>query len=99
MKATTGWDWTVADILKCGERRLNMLRAFNAREGVGREQDTLPKRIYDEPLKGGASDGVAVTRQEVEEALDMYYDMCGWDVATGKPTRAKLEELGLGWMA
>jgi aldehyde:ferredoxin oxidoreductase len=98
MRATTGWDWTVADILKSGERRLNMLRAFNAREGVGREQDTLPKRIYDEPLKGGASDGVAVTRQEVQEALDMYYEMCGWDVTTGKPTKAKLEELGLGWM-
>jgi aldehyde:ferredoxin oxidoreductase len=99
IRATTGWDWTVDDVQKIGERRLNMLRAFNAREGVGRERDTLPKRIYDEPLKGGASDGVAVTRREVEEALDMYYEMCGWDVATGKPTPAKLEELGLGWMA
>jgi aldehyde:ferredoxin oxidoreductase len=99
MRATTGWDWTVDDVQKIGERRLNMMRAFNAREGVGRERDTLPNRIYDEPLKGGASDGVFVTRREVEEALDMYYEMCGWDVATGKPTRAKLEELGLGWMA
>ncbi len=99
MRATTGWKWTVDDVQKVGERRLNMLRAFNAREGVGRESDTLPKRIYDEPLKGGASDGVAVTRKEVAEALDIYYEMCGWDVATGKPTLAKLEQLGLGWMA
>jgi aldehyde:ferredoxin oxidoreductase len=98
MKATTGWDWNINDVQRVGERRLNMLRQFNAREGAGRERDTLPKRIYDEPLKGGASDGVAVTRQEVEEALDIYYEMCGWDVATGKPTPAKLEELGLGWM-
>jgi aldehyde:ferredoxin oxidoreductase len=98
LKATTGWDWTVAGVQKIGERRLNMLRAFNAREGAGRDRDTLPKRIYDEPLKGGASDGVAVTRQEVEDALDMYYEMCGWDVKTGKPTAVKLEELGLGWM-
>jgi len=99
LRATTGWDWTVDEVQKIGERRLNMLRAFNAREGAGRDRDTLPKRIYDEPLKGGASDGVAVTRQELEEALDMYYEMCGWDVKSGKPTRAKLEELGLGWMA
>lgn len=99
MRATTGWDWTVDDVQKVGERRLNMLRAFNAREGAGREHDILPKRIYDEPLKGGPSDGVAVTRKEVEEALDMYYEMCGWDVATGKPSKAKLEQLGLGWMA
>jgi aldehyde:ferredoxin oxidoreductase len=76
-----------------------MLRAFNAREGAGREHDTLPKRIFDEPLNGGASNGLTVTRQEFEEALDMYYEMCRWDVATGKPTHAKLEELGLGWMA
>ena len=99
MHATTGWEWTVEDIQKIGERRLNMLRAFNAREGAGRDRDTLPKRIYDEPLEGGPSDGVSVTRQEVEDALDIYYEMCGWDVATGKPTRAKLEQLGLGWMA
>jgi aldehyde:ferredoxin oxidoreductase len=99
MRATTGWEWTVDDLLKVGERRLNMLRAFNAREGAGREHDTLPKRIYDEPLKGGASDGLAVTRKEVEDALDIYYEMCGWDVASGKPTRAKLESLSLGWMA
>ena len=44
-------------------------------------------------------DGIAVTRKEVADALDIYYEMCGWDVATGKPTRAKLEQLGLGWMA
>ncbi len=99
MRATTGWDWTVDDVQKVGERRLNMLRAFNAREGAGREQDTLPKRIFDQPLKGGASDGVAVTRKELDDALDIYYEMCGWEVATGKPTHAKLEELGLGWMA
>ena len=99
IRATTGWDWTVADVQKIGERRLNMLRAFNAREGVGRERDTLPKRIFDEPLKGGASDGIAVTRQEVEQALDKYYELCGWDITTGKPTRSKLEELGLAWMA
>jgi aldehyde:ferredoxin oxidoreductase len=98
IRATTGWDWTVDDVQKIGERRLNMLRAFNAREGAGREQDTLPKRIFDEPLKGGASDGVSVTRKELEDALDIYYEMCGWDVATGKPTHTKLEELGLGWM-
>ncbi len=99
MRATTGWEWTVEAVQKVGERRLNMLRAFNAREGAGRDRDTLPKRIYDEPLKGGASDGVAVTRQEVADALDIYYEMCGWDVATGMPTKAKLESLGLGWMA
>ena len=80
-----------------GERRLNMLRAFNAREGVGRDHDTLPKKLF-KPLKGGASDGRSVKPEELEFALNTYYDLAGWDKATGVPTKAKLAELGLEWI-
>ncbi|MCK4316542.1 MAG: aldehyde ferredoxin oxidoreductase, partial [Anaerolineae bacterium] len=72
-------------------------RAFNAREGVGAEADTVPPKLLT-PLQGGASDGVAVTAEEVEEAKALYYRMAGWD-ENGRPTRAKLEELALGWVA
>jgi len=95
--AVTGWPLTVADIQQIGERRLNLTRAFNAREGAGRERDTLPKRLFDVPLKGGVSDGLFITREELEAALDDYYALAGWDVATGVPTEAKLAELGIGW--
>jgi aldehyde:ferredoxin oxidoreductase len=98
MTAVTGWEITIADVQRIGERRLNLIRAFNAREGAGRDHDTLPKRLLDEPLKGGVSEGLFVPRAELEAALDDYYDLAGWDVATGMPTRAKLEELGLGWV-
>ncbi|MCU0509024.1 MAG: aldehyde ferredoxin oxidoreductase family protein [Anaerolineae bacterium] len=97
--AVTGWPLTVPDIQEIGERRLNLTRAFNAREGAGRELDTLPPRLFDEPLKGGASDGLRVTREELSQALDDYYELAGWDKTTGAPTRAKLEALGLGWAA
>jgi len=96
--AVTGWDVTIEELLKVGERRLNMMRAFNAREGIGREADTLPKKLQ-KPLVGGPSDGVSVTVEELERAKDWYYAMAGWDVRTGTPKRAKLEELGLGWVA
>ena len=96
--AVTGWPITIADTQQIGERRLNLARAFNAREGAGREQDTLPKRLFDTPLKGGPSDGLFIPREELEQGLDDYYELAGWDVATGKPTQAKLEELGLGWV-
>ena len=99
MRAVTGWDFTIEEMQRVGERRLNLIRAFNAREGAGRDQDTLPKRIFDDPLVGGASDGVAVTREELAAALDDYYELCGWDIATGNPTPAKLHELDLGWLA
>jgi aldehyde:ferredoxin oxidoreductase len=98
VQAITGWKVSLWELMKVGERRLNLMRAFNAREGFGRDADRLPKKLY-EPLEGGASDGVAVTEEEVETAKDTYYAMAGWDVATGSPTRPKLEELGLAWVA
>lgn len=96
--AITGWEVTVDELLRAGERRVNMLRAFNAREGLTREADVLPKRL-EIPLVGGESDGEFVTVEEIEKAKDMYYEMAGWDIETGNPTRAKLEDLDIGWVA
>jgi aldehyde:ferredoxin oxidoreductase len=97
VKAVTGWDMSLWELMKAGERRLNMLQAFNAREGVGAEADTVPPKLLI-PLQGGKTDGVAVTVEEVEAAKSPYYVMAGWD-ENGRPTRAKLEELALGWVA
>jgi len=73
---------------------LNMLRAFNAREGFDRAQDTLPKKFF-KPLGGsGPTAGVAIDPQEFEAALDTYYAIMGW-TAGGVPTQAKLVELGI----
>jgi len=97
VRGVTGWNFSLWEVLKVGERSLNMQRAFNAREGLGREADVLPPKMF-QPLRGGASDGVAVTPQEFAAARELYYRMAGWD-EEGRPTRAKLEELGIGWVA
>lgn len=97
--SVTGDEMTVGDLLTLGARRLNLLRAFNAREGITREQDTLPGRLFDEPLQGGRTDGVVYDRDAFELALETYYEMAGWDPATGNPTRHTLEGLDLGWVA
>jgi aldehyde:ferredoxin oxidoreductase len=97
VQAVSGWQVSLWELMKVGERRLNMLRAFNAREGVGAEADTVPPKLLIQ-LKGGASDGIALTESEVEAAKTTYYGMAGWD-ERGRPTRAKLEELALGWVA
>ena len=96
--AITGWEVTVNDLHRAGERRVNMLRAFNAREGLTRQDDFLPKKLG-KPLVGGKSDGEFMTVEEIEKAKDMYYEMAGWDIETGNPTRAKLEDLDIGWIA
>lgn len=98
VRAATGWNVSLYELMKVGERRLNMLRAFNAREGIDRKQDIPPERLF-EPLKGGTSDGWAMDRNELAAAMDLYYAMAGWDPVTGTPTRAKLQELGIGWVA
>jgi len=97
IRAATGWNTNLWELMKAGERRLNLLRAFNAREGAGREADTMPAKLTI-PLQGGASDGAAVSPEEVEAAKSLYFRMTGWD-ENGCPTRAKLEELALGWLA
>ena len=98
VRLITGWEVDVDELQQVGERRLNLLRAFNAREGIGREADVLPKKLH-KALVGGKSDGYIVTEEEIEQAKDWYYAMSGWEISTGTPTRAKLEELELGWVA
>jgi aldehyde:ferredoxin oxidoreductase len=99
VRAGTGWDVTLDEILEVGERRLHLLRAFNAREGIGRSQDVLPRKLF-QPLGGkGPTAGVALADDEFERARSAYYALGGFDVATGYPTRAKLGALGLDWVA
>ncbi len=98
VQAITGWDVTLDELMRVGERRLNMLRAFNAREGFTREDDKLPKK-FTRALTGGRTDGFLYPLDRLETAKDTYYALAGWDVATGAPTREKLAELGLDWVA
>jgi len=98
-KAVTGWDVSVEEQLEVGERRLNMMRAFNAREGVGRERDTLPAKFFDKPLAQGPTKGLCLDRQEFEDALSEYYRQSGWDTVTGNPLAGTYARLGLDWVA
>ena len=99
VQTVTGWeDVTFEELQLLGERRLNMMRAFNAREGFDRKDDVIPEKLF-KPLKGGASDGWKLDRDEMKAALEKYYEYCGWDINTGNPSRAKLESLDLGWVA
>jgi aldehyde:ferredoxin oxidoreductase len=91
----TGWDFDVNDFRKTGECVYNLVRAYNVREGQTRANDVLPDRLHDEPLPEGPGKGMVISREGFNTYLDTYYDLRGWDKATGKPTREKLSELGL----
>ena len=98
IRLATGWDFSLEEFLRVGERRINLMRAFNAREGLTREQDQLSKKFF-KPLQGtGPNAGVHYTEGEFEHMKDVYYEFVGWDKETGNPTPDKLESLGLGWI-
>ncbi len=95
----TGWDdISLAEILEVGERRINLMRAFNAREGFGKEQDALPKKFFKPLLGPGPNEGVHYTPEQFAHMKETYYRIMGWDTETGLPTPEKLESLGLGWI-
>jgi aldehyde:ferredoxin oxidoreductase len=94
ISSLTGWEFTVNDFRKTGERIYNLERAFNVREGLTRADDTLPKRLLEEPLPEGPAKGHVVN---LEPLLNAYYKFRGWN-ENGKPTPEKLKELGLEWV-
>ena len=97
VEAVTGWNVSLYELIKVGERRLTMMRAYHAREGFTRKDDKLPKKFF-KPLAGtGPTEGVAVDRDQFEAALDTYYALLGW-TANGIPTRTKLADLGISWV-
>lgn len=95
LNAITGLNFTVDELMIVGERMNNLCRCFNAREGITRKDDYLPPRFTEEPLPDGPSKGQRLSKEELQNMLDNYYDLRGWNKKTGLPTREKLIELGL----
>jgi len=83
------------DTLKVVGRRIwTMARLFNYREGFSRKDDTMPPRIYLDPMPEGNSKGKVVSEQDFKKMLTEYYGIWGWD-EQGRPTQATIQELGL----
>ena len=94
VRAITGWDMTVEELERVGERVINLERLFNVREGVRRADDALPWRVMHEPIPDGPSAGAYCPPEELDGMLDRYYALRGWDAA-GVPTPARLAALDL----
>jgi aldehyde:ferredoxin oxidoreductase len=94
VRAVTGWDVSVEELERIGERIVNLERLFNVREGVRRSQDVLPWKVMHEPIAEGPSAGMYCPPEELAAMLDAYYALRGWD-ADGVPSRSRLVSLGL----
>jgi len=98
MRAVTGWDTSLWELVKVGERAKALARVINCREGFTPKDDQLPKRLH-EAFTDGPLTGVRVEPETFQRALRLYHQMEGWDPQTGWPTFAKLTELGIEWAA
>lgn len=96
IRAVTGWDITVEELMTVGERRLNLFRIFNAREGLDRKDDKLPKKFFKQLQGVGPTAGIALTHEEVDSAIDEYYKLAGW-TNNGIPTPETMERLDIAW--
>ena len=94
LSAVTGWDLTVEELERAGERIVNLERLFNVREGVRRRDDVLPWKVMHEPIPDGPSAGMYCPPEELSAMLDEYYRLRGWD-ADGVPSRERLAALGV----
>jgi aldehyde:ferredoxin oxidoreductase len=93
MNALTGWDWTMDEILKAGERIANIRQAFNVREGLNSLQFNVPGRMVGKPKMGKGPLGEITVDEETLN--NEYFAAMNWDSKTAKPTRDKLLELGM----
>jgi aldehyde:ferredoxin oxidoreductase len=92
VNSVTGWNMSLFEMLKVGERANTLMRLFNCREGFGPGDDVLPQRMH-EGIGNGVLKGERVDPEQFLAARRLYYQMAGWDPETGEPTAAKLAEL------
>lgn len=94
LSTATGIEYTAADLMKVGERIWNLERLFNNREGFTPQDDRLPDRMEQVPMPPDPDNPAAGQICEIEDMLQPYYSLRGWD-SNGEPTDQKLQELGL----
>lgn len=92
INAATGMNWSLDDLRRCGDRITQIQKLLNIRYGWKKEHDfNYPKRFMEPVNEGKAAGKVPIG---LEEAISDYYQERGWD-EDGKPTIAKLKEVGL----
>jgi len=90
LNAGIGTSYTAEELLEVGERIYNIERMFNKAAGMKPEDDSLPKRLTEEPISNGPSQGQV---SQIAITLPEYYKVRGWE--NGFPTQETLERLGL----
>ncbi|MBW1838686.1 MAG: aldehyde ferredoxin oxidoreductase family protein [Deltaproteobacteria bacterium] len=95
----TGVEYDGEKLNSVGERIHRLERAYNAREGVRREQFKLPLRYREEKIPSGPKKGMVMDQETMDRLLDAYFTLRGVNPETAIPTRKGLEEVDLKYIA
>ncbi len=101
--AASGENLSPGELVEHGERISNLARIINVREGFTRREDKVPE-LWFRPMESPEGrlemkdyyQTKTMTKEDVDQLLDDYYEERGWDVSTGVPQPEKLNQLGLG---
>jgi aldehyde:ferredoxin oxidoreductase len=96
LRTITGWDISREEMLKTGERIDVMRQAFNVREGIKTPWKYPDRMLGIPPKEVGPRKGLTV---DTKTMFEEYYGALDWDVNTGKPSKKRLQELGLNDVA
>ncbi|HZQ07336.1 MAG TPA: aldehyde ferredoxin oxidoreductase family protein, partial [Anaerolineae bacterium] len=88
LTAATGVTYSPEDLQRVGERTWYLRRAFNARLGVGREADGLPRRVVEQIQASGAP------LADFDRALNEFFRQRELD-ESGTPSPSTLQAFGL----
>ena len=84
-------EWTAERLAETGERIWNLERQFNLAAGLTAADDSLPKRLLEDPAPSGTAKGKV---NQLDIMLPEYYSLRGWN-KDGVPTKETLDRLGL----
>ena len=91
VNASTGWNTDMDQLMKAGERIFQLQRALSCKLGITSKDDVLPELVM-RPIPEGGTEGHV---PNMEKMLPEYYALRDWDSATGKPSKKRLESLGM----
>jgi len=95
--AITGWETSSFEAMAFGERRIHLTKAYNVREGMLPEADTLPERFFTDTITVGRWQNHSIDKVKFDKSIQTYYSMMGWD-KSGVPSYEALLENHLEWV-
>ena len=93
LSLVTGWDVTTDELQETADRIVTAKKRYNIAQGWTPDEDTLPARFFEQPLRGGVTEGAVLSRKRLQEMVRTYNVARGWSPEGWIPDRIPAETL------